>query len=156
MDRVEAMFKQINDKLNLMDGKMDSLREEIKILKEENVTLKIQAEKNENRIKSGIMFRSPNFDVPPGHFCRWIADNVDHNIATIDGHNTFHGMGIIMCKSEPLDEKPNILSERKDVLDSNLQLPAELSSEEHVEPMDTDEIQPSLPNLQNLMELYDK
>ena len=24
-----------------------------------------------------------------------VADNVDHNTATIDGFNTFHGMGII-------------------------------------------------------------
>jgi hypothetical protein len=24
-----------------------------------------------------------------------VADNVDHNIATLDGHGTFHGMGII-------------------------------------------------------------
>lgn len=24
-----------------------------------------------------------------------MADNVDHNIRTIDGHGTFHGMGII-------------------------------------------------------------
>ena len=26
---------------------------------------------------------------------QFVADNVDHNIGTIDGHNTFHGMGII-------------------------------------------------------------
>ena len=29
------------------------------------------------------------------HFMRAIADNVDHNARTIDGKNTFHGMGII-------------------------------------------------------------
>ena len=28
-------------------------------------------------------------------FTKVITDNVDHNIATIDGHGTFHGMGII-------------------------------------------------------------
>ena len=28
-------------------------------------------------------------------FLQFIADNVDHNVATIDGQNTFHGMGII-------------------------------------------------------------
>ena len=28
-------------------------------------------------------------------FTQWIADNVDHNLATIDGKQTFHGMGII-------------------------------------------------------------
>ena len=31
----------------------------------------------------------------PGSFTEWIADNVDHNIATLDGHGSFHGMGII-------------------------------------------------------------
>ena len=28
-------------------------------------------------------------------FIQYIADNVDHNIRTLDGHGTFHGMGII-------------------------------------------------------------
>ena len=27
--------------------------------------------------------------------CNNLADNVDHNILTLDGHNTFHGMGMI-------------------------------------------------------------
>lgn len=31
----------------------------------------------------------------PGSFIQYAADNVDHNIATLDGHGTFHGMGII-------------------------------------------------------------
>lgn len=29
------------------------------------------------------------------HMIQFVADNVDHNLRTIDGHNTFHGMGII-------------------------------------------------------------
>ena len=33
----------------------------------------------------------------PGHFMQYVADNVDQNIQTIDGHGTFHGMGIIAC-----------------------------------------------------------
>ena len=28
-------------------------------------------------------------------FIQWSADNVDHNTVTLDGKNTFHGMGII-------------------------------------------------------------
>jgi hypothetical protein len=28
-------------------------------------------------------------------FTQFVADNVDHNIQTVDGHKTFHGMGII-------------------------------------------------------------
>jgi hypothetical protein len=44
----------------------------------------------------------------------------------------------------------------QDVLDSNLQLLAELSSEEQMEPMDSDEIQSSLSNLQCLVGFYNK
>ena len=35
----------------------------------------------------------------PGQFAQFIADNVDHNVRTIDGTNTFHGMGIIAVRS---------------------------------------------------------
>ena len=28
-------------------------------------------------------------------FTQWAADNVDHNIATLNGKDTFHGMGIL-------------------------------------------------------------
>ena len=31
----------------------------------------------------------------PGHFVQYVADNVDHNVCTLDGHNTSHGMEII-------------------------------------------------------------
>ena len=27
------------------------------------------------------------------HFVQFVADNADHNLRTLDGHNTFHGMG---------------------------------------------------------------
>jgi len=30
-----------------------------------------------------------------GAFIQWSADNVDHNLATLDGKGTFHGMGIV-------------------------------------------------------------
>lgn len=35
------------------------------------------------------------FDIPAESCMQFIADNVDHNSNTIDGHNTFHGMGIM-------------------------------------------------------------
>jgi hypothetical protein len=35
----------------------------------------------------------PNYSA--GQFIQYMADNVDHNVRTIDGLNTFHGMGII-------------------------------------------------------------
>ena len=31
----------------------------------------------------------------PSNITQWVADNVVHNIATLDGRGTFHGMGII-------------------------------------------------------------
>ena len=37
-------------------------------------------------------------DIPsftPSQFVQYIADNVDHNIQTLDGNDTFHGMGMI-------------------------------------------------------------
>ena len=30
-------------------------------------------------------------------FTHWVADNGDHNIATLDGKGGFHGMGVIAC-----------------------------------------------------------
>ena len=38
-------------------------------------------------------FKIPNLS--DENFLQYVADNVDHNIGTIDGHNTFHGMGMI-------------------------------------------------------------
>ena len=31
----------------------------------------------------------------PGQFTQWVGDNVDHNVASLDGRNSFHGMGLI-------------------------------------------------------------
>ena len=36
-------------------------------------------------------------------FTQWVADNVDHNTATLDGKGTFHGMGIISCSNYECD-----------------------------------------------------
>ena len=35
----------------------------------------------------------------PGQFIQFIGDNVDHNVRTLDGANTFHDMGIIAVTS---------------------------------------------------------
>ena len=35
-------------------------------------------------------------------FVQWVADNVDHNTATLSGKGTFHGMGNISTSSKPL------------------------------------------------------
>ena len=47
----------------------------------------------------------PNFI---SQFVQYVADNVDHNIRTLDGNDTFHGMGMITAitpgtkKSNPI------------------------------------------------------
>ncbi|KAG1647735.1 hypothetical protein GQR58_030367 [Nymphon striatum] len=37
--------------------------------------------------------------LPPGSFAQYVADNVDHNLCTLDGKKTFHGMGIIQVST---------------------------------------------------------
>ncbi|WAR14553.1 LOW QUALITY PROTEIN: hypothetical protein MAR_004658 [Mya arenaria] len=44
-------------------------------------------------------------DFSPGKFLQFVADNVDHNACTLDGHGTFHRMGIIACTSPISDAK---------------------------------------------------
>ena len=41
--------------------------------------------------------QSHGTDIPnlTTEFVQYAADNVDHNIRTLDGHDTFHGMGMI-------------------------------------------------------------
>lgn len=36
------------------------------------------------------------------HFTQWVADNVDHDMRTLTGMGTFHGMGIIVITSSKL------------------------------------------------------
>lgn len=47
------------------------------------------------------------------NFAQLSADNVDHNIATLTGHGTFHGMGIIETVT-PGEIKPNAIRRLKD------------------------------------------
>ncbi|KAG1648488.1 hypothetical protein GQR58_029790 [Nymphon striatum] len=35
----------------------------------------------------------------PGAFTMWVADNIDHTVATLDGKDTFHGMGIVSAST---------------------------------------------------------
>ena len=39
-------------------------------------------------------------DSNPESFTQWVADNVDHNVATLDGFGTFHGMGMISLTTQ--------------------------------------------------------
>ena len=52
-------------------------------------------------------------------FIQHIGDNVDHNIRTIDGLNTFHGMGIIAAVTPPVNATklvPKVEIESKDIV----------------------------------------
>ena len=53
----------------------------------------------------------------PDHHIQYIADNVDHNVAPIDGTGTFHGMGIIVAVT------PRTQSSRKVIPMSSLAKP---------------------------------
>ena len=41
-------------------------------------------------------------------FTQWAADNVDHNLRTLDGTGTFHGMGIIAISSSTTKMSPSV------------------------------------------------
>ena len=55
--------------------------------------------------------------LPPGTFSQNIADNVDHNLCTLDGKNTFHGMGIIQVSTN----NNGLLHEEKAIKQIDLQ-----------------------------------
>ena len=46
----------------------------------------------------------------PGTFTQWVADNVDHNVITLDGQDTFHDMGVIAISSSDSNDLPRTYS----------------------------------------------
>ena len=46
----------------------------------------------------------------PTAFTQWIADNVDHNVLTLDGLGTFHGMGVIAASTRS-EKSPEYIRE---------------------------------------------
>ena len=74
-----------------------------------------------NRYKQSVIQSKNLEDVMteylPGTFTQWVADNVDHNISTLNGEGTFHGMGIIAV-STSTDESastftPHVIKRQK-------------------------------------------
>ena len=61
--------------------------------------------------------------LPPGTFSQNTADNVDHNLCTLDGKNTFHGMGIIQVSTN----NNGLLHEEKAIKRIDLQRVASVS-----------------------------
>ena len=56
-------------------------------------------------------------NVPTNAFVQWSADNVDHNIGTIDGKNTFHGMGMIAAVTPNLLPPGKIVRKKQQATD---------------------------------------
>ena len=60
----------------------------------------------------------------PGTFTQWVADNVDHNVATLDGSGSLHGMGIIAISTPkdnvPLITKPRVIRRQQRIKVSEL------------------------------------
>ena len=53
-------------------------------------------------------------DTETNHFIQYTADNVDHNLRTLDGRGTFHGMGIIVSTTPRLNCR-SVIPRLKDV-----------------------------------------
>ena len=73
------------------------------------------------RFKQNVVY-SETFDkiLPkyPHSVTQWVADNVDHNVCTLDGNDTFHGMEIIAATThsgqQPLSiESPPVKRQKK-------------------------------------------
>ena len=63
--------------------------------------------------RNAVVSNSINIEGLEGTFCmQHIADNVDHNVRTLDGNGTFHGMGIIVSVT-PLLRSSTVLERRK-------------------------------------------
>ena len=55
----------------------------------------------------------------PGTFTQWVADDVDHNVALLDGSGSLHRMGIIAVSTYkdnvPLIAKPQVINRQQGV-----------------------------------------
>ena len=49
-------------------------------------------------------------------FLQHMADNIDHNLRTLDGYNTFHGMGIIAVITPKAKNIPKVKVTAEDVI----------------------------------------
>ena len=54
---------------------------------------------------SAATSQGPGVDKTDHQFVQFVADNVDHNSCTLDGYNTFHGMGMIATVTPAVEHK---------------------------------------------------
>ena len=59
-------------------------------------------------------------ELNPQSFIQYAADNIDHNLCTIDGENTFHGMGIIAMVTPEARLAPTRLIKRISVTSDDI------------------------------------
>ena len=69
----------------------------------------VQAYERSAAIKDGVELSIPDGET----LVQYVADNVDHNIRTIDGRNTFHGMRIIATITPRNTARPSIFIPRR-------------------------------------------
>lgn len=53
-------------------------------------------------------------------FVQFVADNADHNLCTLDGKNTFHGMGIIAAVTRPSTITRKIVPRSKEITSKDI------------------------------------
>lgn len=64
--------------------------------------------------RSAAVTSNTNMNIAQDSFVQYVADNADHNLCTLDGKSTFHGMGIIATIT-PCSTKANYIVPRKKV-----------------------------------------
>ncbi|KZS20551.1 Uncharacterized protein APZ42_012726 [Daphnia magna] len=62
---------------------------------------------------AAITITNTELNIQPNSVVQYVADNADHNLRTIDGKDTFHGMGIIAAITPSLPQKHNCVPRRK-------------------------------------------
>jgi len=45
-----------------------------------------------------------------GAFMQWVADNINHDSCTTDGHGSFHGMGVIAISTKTAAGRKTVIS----------------------------------------------
>ena len=63
-------------------------------------------------LNSAAIVTNPTTSVTGGRFVQYIADNVEHNIQTQDGHGTFHGMRMVAAIT-PAQSTPIVVPQKK-------------------------------------------
>ena len=86
----------------------------------------VQMFKRNAAVASGTELNIPDGDCS----VQYVADNVDHNIRTIDGKNTFHRMGIIatITPRNTDSQTYSVISRRKTLPQKKLHILAKLTS----------------------------